>query len=303
MSVTELHSRADWGARPRVGTPSRINSEGVTVHYGGDSPWTGKGIDRSSAARFIATADHNRCPSILRAWQAYHMDAKGWSDIAYNSAFCPHGHRYDLRGPGIRSGANGTNAGNSRSVAFVYIAGGDDPITEPAKLAAHDEAARYRQGLWRNHSDWKSTSCAGNPIKAWQANGWPRPTPPEGDFLMALTNEQQKEVLDGINALRVWATLFQAQFNDADIDLDALQSELLSHDDNPLTKDRIDMFRDTLNVPDMLREDRTQAQTRHEEAQKAAKEQSDAILKALGELTDAVKKLAPPAPAPVSKKT
>lgn len=202
MSDVTFHTRDDWGARPRKGTPSKISSEGITVHYGGESPWGGSNVDRSSGGAFMADTDHNRCASILRAWQDFHMNSKGWSDIAYNSAFCPHGHVYDLRGPGIRSGANGTNAGNSRSVAFVYIGGGDDPLTEPAKRAAHAEAVRFRQSLWRNHSDWKSTQCAGNPIKLWQSQGWPKPTTDTGELDITMGQyEDLKGQLVGTNMM------------------------------------------------------------------------------------------------------
>jgi len=182
--ATPFHSRADWGAKPPKTTPATIGSGGLTVHYGGDSPW-GTSVDRSTADRFLATADHSRCASIVRAWQSFHMASvsaggRGWNDIAYNAGICPHGHRYDMRGPGRRSGANGTNPGNDRSEAIVYIAGGDDPLTDPAKHAYHDEGARFHQPLRWNHSDWKSTSCAGGPIKTWQSQGWPRP---QGDEL------------------------------------------------------------------------------------------------------------------------
>lgn len=173
---TPFHSRDDWGARPRP-LSARINNEGQTLHYGGASPW-GASADRSSPERFAATTDHARCATILRAWQAFHVEGRGWADLAYSSAVCPHGHRYEGRGPDRRSAANGTNAGNTRSCATVYIAGGDDPVTDAAKRAFHDEAARFGVSLRWNHSDWKSTACAGDPIRAWQAAGFPAPSSP-----------------------------------------------------------------------------------------------------------------------------
>lgn len=173
---TPFHSRDDWGARPRP-LSARINNEGQTLHYGGASPW-GASADRSSPERFAATTDHARCATILRAWQAFHVEGRGWADLAYSSAVCPHGHRYEGRGPDRRSAANGTNAGNTRSCATVYIAGGDDPVTDGAKRAFHDEAQRFGVALRWNHADWKATSCAGDPIRAWQAAGFPLPATP-----------------------------------------------------------------------------------------------------------------------------
>lgn len=175
MTETPLHSRAEWGARPRRAVPGAIASEGVTAHYGGPSPWPAS-ASRESAPAFRDSTDHARCASILRAWQSFHLDGRGWNDLAYNSAVCPHGHRYEGRGVGVRSGANGTNEGNARSEAVVYIAGDSDPLTVEAKLAFLDEADRMEGNRLRwDHSDWKATACAGDPIRAWEAIGWLRP--------------------------------------------------------------------------------------------------------------------------------
>jgi hypothetical protein len=174
---TRFHSRAEWGARPRVCSSTNISPEGITVHYGGPSPW-GSGVDRSSPARFAETADHNRCASILRAYQAYHLDTQGWCDLAYNSAVCPHGVRYEGRGLGLRSGAQGTNEGNRRSYAVVGLWGSGDPLTEGAKKAFLDEADRFAKLLRWGHRDWKSTSCPGDPTYGWRKAGFPRPSGP-----------------------------------------------------------------------------------------------------------------------------
>lgn len=173
---TRLMSRADWGARPRVCISHNIKPEGITVHYGGPSPWGRQaGLDRSNPERFRATAPHDRCASILRAYQAYHLDTRGWCDLAYNSAVCPHGVRYEGRGVGVRSGAQGTNDGNLRSYATVYLAGTGDPLTVEAKRAFCDEADRFHAPLRWGHRDWKSTSCPGDPTYAWRQAGFPRP--------------------------------------------------------------------------------------------------------------------------------
>lgn len=170
---TPLLTRAQIGLRPPRATPSRIASEGQTAHYGGPSPW--RGADTSSAAAFRDSTDHARCPSIWRAWQAFHMDERRWNDIAYNSGICPHGVRLEGRGPGRRSGANGTNTGNARSTATCYIAGDADPITDEAKAAYLDECERMGSPPRWQHGDWKSTACAGSSIRAWKAQGWPAP--------------------------------------------------------------------------------------------------------------------------------
>lgn len=169
--MTELHDLAlRFGA-----LSSNINPGGLTVHYGGPSPW-GAAADRSTPERFAATTDHERCPSIVRAWHAFHL-SKGWRGLAYSSAICAHGHRYQGRGVGRRTAANGTDAGNDRSYASCYIAGGDDPLTDGAKLAFADEGARLAGLRWA-HRDWKPTACPGGPLWQWRQAGFPLPAPP-----------------------------------------------------------------------------------------------------------------------------
>ena len=147
---------------------SNITDEGITAHYGGDSPWGKGGVNRS---------DHNRCPTIVRAWHDYHL-SKGWSGLAYSAVVCPHGIIYQGRWANRRTAANGTNAGNQRSYAVCYLAGGDDAVTTEAKRAFHLSAALLRSSLRWRHSDWKSTSCPGKPIRKWSQAGWPLPPGP-----------------------------------------------------------------------------------------------------------------------------
>jgi hypothetical protein len=179
--MTQFVTRSQWGARPpRSRTLADLYQD--TAHYGGPSPW-GSGVDRSSPERFALTADHARCATIVRAYQAFHMDSRGWQDIAYSSLVCPHDYVYEGRGPGIRTAANGTNAGNSSSHATCYLAGEGDPLTDGAKRAFLHESARL-SGLDKVHSDWKATGCPGDPLRRWVHAGHPHPggsTPPPPD--------------------------------------------------------------------------------------------------------------------------
>ena len=176
-----FHSRAAVGlVAPKSRTALRT-AEGDTIHYGGPSPWPAS-ADRSSAERFRASTDHNRCATIWRGYQRFHMVTRGWSDIAYNSGTCPHGHRYEGRGPGVRSAANGTTAGNNRSYATCSMSGDSDPLSDSEKLAFLDEGTPGRLiALKWGHQEWKSTGCPGGPRMAWRRQGFPRPgggTPP-----------------------------------------------------------------------------------------------------------------------------
>lgn len=193
--ATPFHTRSDWGARPPRSRTALPSAEGVTCHYMGPSPWSG--------GRF----DHTRCASIVRNIQRFHMDSRGWTDIAYNSLVCPHGHRYEGRGPGIRSAAQGTTAGNDRSEAVCYVGGDNDALTDAAKRAYHDEGKRMRSGRLRwGHRDWKSTGCPGDPIYRWRQAGFPHPggtttSPKEEGFLMALSDKQQDKLAQQVDRL------------------------------------------------------------------------------------------------------
>lgn len=133
------------------------------MHHGGDTigwPW-----------------DHSRCPTIWRAWQAYHYrPGTGAFDIFYNSGVCPHGYRFEGRGPGVQTGANGTPEGNRLSYAFVYIGGEHDPLTDAAKEAFLDEQERFNAPIQYVHHDWKSTTCPGVDRTQWVRAGCPPPT-------------------------------------------------------------------------------------------------------------------------------
>lgn len=161
--MTPFVDRAGWGARPPRSVSRNVTARHLTAHYAGPSPWR-NGI-----------GSHDRCAGIVRGYQSFHMDGNGWSDIAYSSLVCPHGVRFEGRGPGVRTAANGSNDGNSASLAICYVAGDRDPLTELARLAFLDEAARFGVPLDRVHSDWVPTSCPGDELRAWVKGGTPRP--------------------------------------------------------------------------------------------------------------------------------
>lgn len=147
-----LVTRSQWGARPpRNRTP--LNPTGATAHWEGPH---------------MGTFPHDQCPSKVRGIQDFHMDTRGWSDIAYNAIVCPHGTVYEGRGPGVRSAANGTDPGNDADVAVCYLSGEGDPFTPEAQQAMADAMHWLSPGGKRHaHRDWKPTACPGDTIAAW----------------------------------------------------------------------------------------------------------------------------------------
>ena len=161
-----LITRAEWGARRPAGSIGTIAPEGITVHYNGPAfggfPW-----------------DHGRCAQMVRGTQAFHLDGRGWADIAYTACVCPHGFVFEGRGTRQRTAAQGTNAGNARSLALMFLAGEGEPLTDEARAVAiwwANEIARTP--LRWAHRDWHSTACPGAPLTAWKGTGFIPPGVP-----------------------------------------------------------------------------------------------------------------------------
>lgn len=167
-----LVTRAEWGARPPRSTSPLAPSFGTTAHWEGPHmgwPWS-----------------HAACSSLVRGIQRFHMDSRGWADIAYSYVACPHAHVFEGRGIGRRTAANGTNHGNNVAYAVCYLGGEGDPFTEGGRRAmraifdhldAHGGA-----GPGRNcHRDWKATACPGDVICGWVRAGLPVEDPPPSE--------------------------------------------------------------------------------------------------------------------------
>ena len=106
-------SRNDWGARPSRGGPGALLPArvlGIAVHWPAMSTPL-RGFEAVAAA--------------LRGWQSFHLDGRGWSDIAYQVAVDQDGNRYELRGLANQSGANGDTAMNQQYGALLLIVGPD----------------------------------------------------------------------------------------------------------------------------------------------------------------------------------
>ena len=148
----KLITRAQWGARPPRSRPPE-DFTGATAHWEGPH---------------MGTFPHASCPAKVRGIQAFHMDARGWSDIAYNAVVCPHGYVFEGRGRGVRSAANGTNVGNDADGAVCYLGGEGDPFTPEGAAAMADALHWLSPGGQRHaHRDWKPTTCPGDTIAAW----------------------------------------------------------------------------------------------------------------------------------------
>lgn len=120
--------RSAWKARAARGSTALLASEvvGIADHWPG----------MSKPINATGTAGQARVASALRGWQNYHMDGRGWSDIAYLVAVDQAGRAWTLRGLNNRSGANGDGTVNRKYGACLLILGpGEEPSAAMIKTA------------------------------------------------------------------------------------------------------------------------------------------------------------------------
>lgn len=164
LPVRYVH-RAAWGARaprsPETLLATRVDT--IVFHY--------------TAADADEQSDHTNCPKRVLGIQRFHVDTRGWNDIAYNFLVCKHGYIFEGRGISTKSAATG--ADNSHTLAVCFL--GDDTANRDdvtsAGRAALVEIARWIQErrpaakLFRGHRDFMSTSCPGDEIYGYVRSG------------------------------------------------------------------------------------------------------------------------------------
>lgn len=161
-------TRAEWKARPAKSRDILpwVKIDTVFVHY--------------TASASDQTGDPK---ARMRGIQNYHMDTKGWNDIAYNFAFSHDGDVLEGRGWAIKSAATG--AENGHSVAFVFLGAdkvGRDDVTAKGRAALGQliREARRRKGralIVKGHTEAPgiagATECPGKELLAYvHLRGW-----------------------------------------------------------------------------------------------------------------------------------
>lgn len=166
--MVEYLPRSAWNARPPNAGPGNLTVsrvEGAVIHW----PGTGStSVIHSKAA--VASA--------LRGWQDYHMDTRGWSDIAYQVAVDQAGRAWTLRGLRTQSGANGNNDLNERYGAILLVlVTGEQPsaaLKATTRAVIADFRKLYPRGTAiRPHSAVRpgGTDCPGPAARAAIARG------------------------------------------------------------------------------------------------------------------------------------
>ena len=186
--------RSAWGARAPSSGPGRLLASrvrGAAIH------WPGTGSTRpihSSAA--VASA--------LRGWQAFHMDSRGWSDIAYQVAVDQSGRAWTLRGLRQQSGANGNLTLNQQYGAILLVLVTGEQPSSAMKATVRGVVADFRRLFPSGtrivpHSGIRpgGTDCPGPAARAAIARGefTPRSSPED-----EMTPAQMQELKNFIEA-------------------------------------------------------------------------------------------------------
>lgn len=122
--------------------------------------------------------DHERCAGRVRGAQNYHMDEKGWADIAYNWLVCKHGYVFVGRGWGVRSAAQGTDDGNDQFHAVCFLGNDTDnrsDVTKHGRYALLQLLARNIERVptadeIRPHNYFHDTPCPGHELESFARN-------------------------------------------------------------------------------------------------------------------------------------
>ncbi|MEU4197628.1 peptidoglycan recognition family protein [Kribbella sp. NPDC026611] len=193
--------RSAWNARPPNGGPGNLTVsrvEGAVIHWPGTG--TTKVIHTQAA---VASA--------LRGWQDYHMDTRGWSDIAYQVAVDQAGRAWTLRGLRTQSGANGDNDVNERYGAILLVlVTGEQPsaaMKATTRAVIADFRKLYPRGTAiRPHSAVRPepTDCPGDPARAAIARGDFTPGHSEDDMTPAQMQELKNFIEARTQAYALW---------------------------------------------------------------------------------------------------
>jgi hypothetical protein len=124
-------------------------------------------------------ASHGNCARRVRGIQDFHMDSRGWNDIAYNFVVCKHGIIFEGRGWGVRSAAQGTNPGNDGYHAVCFLGddtAGRDDVTNDGRNGLSATIRKSQQLYPRGdavhpHGWFHATECPGGDLRVYCASG------------------------------------------------------------------------------------------------------------------------------------
>ena len=157
-------TRTQWGARAPRHSMVPLSWSVVrfwTLHYDGSGPLAGRDPAK-----------------LLRSFQSYHQNGRGFADIAYNSAAFQDGTRAEARGSYVGGHIRGAQNAQSWGV-IAAIGASETPTPELLRALREDyEEACRRKGarlIPRGHTQWPQANkpCPGSALMRWLANDMP----------------------------------------------------------------------------------------------------------------------------------
>lgn len=118
MSITYDHPRSDWTTTKTKAHRFTTKVIGAYLHWPGT---TENSLHGENVARI---ADR------LRGYRDFHVNTKGWKDIAYGAAVDWRGETWELRGLDRESGANGGTVSNNHGAAILMLLGDREVPTQ-----------------------------------------------------------------------------------------------------------------------------------------------------------------------------
>lgn len=142
---------------------------GLVIHYDGSD-------------QGLAGKPHSECVAYWKRTRDFHMKIRGWVDIGYSFACCPHSSVFEGRGYGRSQAAQ--PGGNTTWYSCTLMSG---PAERPnaAQINAVRELRQWLMGKGvagavRGHRDFVSTSCPGDIAYRMVQDGTFRRSPEEG---------------------------------------------------------------------------------------------------------------------------
>lgn len=125
--------RSSWGARPPLDTGYGTTVKLAVVHH-------------SDSGNNYGPGD---VPGILRSIQAFHMDGRGWSDIAYNFVVDKFGGIWEGRGGGIDRPVIGAHAQgfNTNTVGVMVIGAYTQATPTPISLESVSKVIGWKMAI------------------------------------------------------------------------------------------------------------------------------------------------------------
>jgi hypothetical protein len=178
----QRRSAFGWGPSAAGYADPRL---GIAVHYEGSR--TG-----------IANWTHDRCIDHWQATRRFHMNTRGWKDIAYSFSCCKH---YVLEGRGPRKAQAAQPGGNTTWYSCTFMTGPGEAI-HPGQVENFRQLRAWLRGTYgvaaaiRPHSSFVSTGCPGDILRRMIADGTlTRPPQSEEDDL-PYTEAQLKRIIN-----------------------------------------------------------------------------------------------------------